>query len=105
MLNLLSELKKNATQSQITLDTEKRIFYYPVRLISRKNIFEAIVLTCIACDATLLAGPVGKGPVDKVRFDVIQNFVKKNRLSVLFNAGDAVTKESTLGLQIPYRSF
>jgi hypothetical protein len=90
--DLLNKLKKIATQSQITLDTEKRIFYYPVRLISRKNIFEAIVLTCIACDGTLLAGPAGKGTVDNKRFNVIQSFIIKNRLSVLFNAGDAVTK-------------
>lgn len=89
---LLNGLKKKAAQIEIILDTEKPIFYYPVRLISRKNIFEAIVFTCIVCDATLFAGPGGKGPVDTERFDVIQNFIKKNRLSVLFNAGDAVTK-------------
>ena len=94
-INLLNGLKNIAAQIGIDLDTEKKIFYYPVRLISRKNIFEAIVLTCIAGDATLLTGPGGEGTADKLRFEVIQNFIKKNKLSVLLNAGNAVAKVLT----------
>ncbi len=86
----LQHLKSIAKQWGIELDIKKKIYYYPVRLISRKNILEAIVLTCFALNGTLMTGPCATRSIDQDRFKIIDGFVKKHRLSVLFNSLDAI---------------
>ncbi len=63
----------------------KPTFFYPVRVISRKNVLEAIILTCIIHKANLLIGGKGSSSVDKKLYDGIKRFSQRHRLPVVFD--------------------
>lgn len=84
-----NRLKKYAENRGIELDISKKIFYYPVRVITRKNIFESIVISCFLCNGILLTGPFGKSKFDKQRFAIFSTMIEKYRLPVLFDSAEA----------------
>lgn len=86
----LQHFRYYTRQWGMELDIKKKIYYYPVRLISRKNILEAIVLACFALNGILLTGPCATRSIDQERFNIIDSFVKKHGLSVIFNSVDAI---------------
>lgn len=73
----------NAHKQCLPFDENKQLAYYPVRLIPRKNIYEAILVSCIFFNSLLITGPSGNSPNDVLRFRKLDGFVKKNRLPVM----------------------
>ncbi len=83
-----NRLKKYAEIRGIELDISKKIFYYPVRVITRKNILESIVISCFLCNGILLTGQFGKSKIDRQRFDFFNTMIKKYKLPVIFDSPD-----------------
>lgn len=90
---LLNILKETADSDGCNFDIKKKIMYYPARLISRKNIYEAIAISCLVYDCNLLTGPPGLGGIDMERYELLKKFVQKHRLPVIFDAAGALKKD------------
>lgn len=62
-------------------------FLYPVRVISRKNVIEAVIQACLSCDGNLLLGSPGTAQPDLAMYRRLRDFCMKKRLPVLFDCG------------------
>jgi len=66
----------------------KKYILYPIRAIRRKNIGEAILLSLFfKNNETLFITQPPNSPIDVTSYNGWKEFVKKNRLNVLFEAG------------------
>lgn len=73
----------------LKLDPQKTIAVYPVRVIRRKNIGELILLSVLFSDSvSMLVTLAPKNPVEIKPYKKWKEFCRKNRLPVLFEAGD-----------------
>jgi len=88
----------NAHRKLLPFNSNKQIAYYPVRIIPRKNIYEAILLSCIFLDSSLITGPAGNSEIDLIRYRNLNNFIRKNKLPVMT---DVIT---TCNLQNDYNN-
>jgi hypothetical protein len=68
------------------LDANKPVCLYPVRLISRKNPVEAIIISHFFCHVNLLFGGTGTSLQDSSLSSVLQDICKKYSVPVLFNS-------------------
>lgn len=73
----------HAHEQLLPFDKNKQLAYYPVRIIPRKNIYEAILISCIFFDSSLITGPSGNSKQDIVNYRNLDNFVRKNKLPVM----------------------
>lgn len=81
--NIRYSLFSNAHKQAFPFDINKRIAYYPVRIIPRKNIYEAILISCVFFDSSLITGPSGNSVQDTIRYRKLDNFIRKNKLPVI----------------------
>ncbi len=81
-----------AAESGIVLSKEKKLAYYPVRLVSRKNIYEAITLSCIFLDSSLIAGPSGTGVDEIERYKNLNLFIKRHKLPIFTDVFQCLRK-------------
>lgn len=82
------------------LKEDTKFIFYPVRIVPRKNIEEAIFLTSLInkkLDGSyvLVVSLRSRGPVGKRYYDILDNFVKKNDLPVILSVHDHVTLQRT----------
>ena len=78
-------------RKKLGLDKQKKIIIYPVRVIRRKNIGEFILLSCLFPDeAEWLVTQPPKNPVEIRPYRKWKAFCKKERLPVIFEAGNKV---------------
>ncbi len=73
----------HAHEQQLPFDKHKKIAYYPVRIIPRKNIYEAILISCIFFNSSLITGPSGNSEQDINHYRNLIDFISKNRLPVM----------------------
>jgi glycosyltransferase involved in cell wall biosynthesis len=81
--NIRYSLFSNTHKQLLPFDKNKRIAYYPVRIIPRKNIYEAILISCIFFDSSLITGPSGNSVQDIIRYRNLDDFVRRNKLPVI----------------------
>jgi glycosyltransferase involved in cell wall biosynthesis len=72
-----------AQELLLSFNKNKKLAYYPVRIIPRKNIYEAILLSCIFFNSSLITGPYGNSVQNIIRYRILDTFVKKNKLPVM----------------------
>lgn len=64
---------------------KRPIFFYPVRLISRKNVIEAIILAVVKHAGILILGGKGHAPEDVCFSEKLRNFCHGCGLDVIFD--------------------
>ncbi|NLD92310.1 MAG: hypothetical protein GX639_06535 [Fibrobacter sp.] len=89
----------HAHKLKLPFDKHKTVAYYPVRIIPRKNIYEAILISCIFFNSSLITGPSGNSEQDSNHYRNLIDFIKRNRLPVMTD----VIKEC--GLQNNYNEI
>jgi len=81
--NLRHFIFDQAHKLQLPFDNKRKIAYYPVRIIPRKNIYEAILISCIFFESSLITGPSGGAELDTIRYSNLDNFIRRNQLPVM----------------------
>ena len=82
---------------QLTLQNEKKIITYPVRVIQRKNIGEFILLSQLfADDAHWLVTQPPKNPKEIVKYNDWKDFCKENQINIFFEVGVTMDFETLL---------
>jgi hypothetical protein len=71
------------------IDLALPTLFYPARVISRKNIVEAILLSNIIYKANLLVGKRGPSPAHRALYKKIRMLCVKHKTPVAFNCSDA----------------
>ena len=74
-----------AKHDNTSFNSNSKTFFYPVRIIKRKNVIEAIILTCLINKANLIIGGRGTSDEDNDFYDTLVRFVQKYKLNVLFD--------------------
>lgn len=82
VVNSLAEL---ASADGCNFDPQRPVYYYPSRLIQRKNVLEAVALVSIALDSNLVLGAPGTSTADKMQYAMLLDFVKSAGLKVVLN--------------------
>jgi hypothetical protein len=85
-------IKKLITYSKrehTSIDPALPVLFYPTRVISRKNIIEAILVSSIICKTNLLVGKSGPSPAHKALYAKIRTLCMKYKAPVVFNCSDA----------------
>ncbi|MFP4416446.1 MAG: hypothetical protein ACLFSB_04165 [Chitinispirillaceae bacterium] len=65
--------------------SDRPIFFYPVRVISRKNVIEAIILAVLKQSGILVLGGEGSSPGDISFSEKLRNFCRVHGLDVIFD--------------------
>ncbi|MBD3344106.1 MAG: hypothetical protein GF401_03485 [Chitinivibrionales bacterium] len=78
-------LVRLAAEDATRFDPSKRIVFYPVRILGRKNVVESILYGCVMLKANLVIGGTGKTRADIKLFDTIKEFCRRNALTVVFD--------------------
>ncbi len=76
-----------AQKEGVTLREDASIFLYPVRVISRKNVIEAVIQACLSGGGNLLLGSPGTAPSDLAVYRQLRDFCIEKKLPVLFDCG------------------
>jgi glycosyltransferase involved in cell wall biosynthesis len=83
--NLLSAISALARRTDENFDPARPIWFYPVRLISRKNIVEALLIACIIHDGNCILGSPGASRSDQALFDDCRQWCHKLSLRAVFD--------------------
>lgn len=81
--NIHNSILYHAHEQQVPFNVHKPVAYYPVRIIPRKNIYEAILISCIFFNSSLITGPSGNSEQDSIHYRNLIDFINKNRLPVM----------------------
>lgn len=82
-----AELKKKICR-QLSIDSSKKLVTYPVRVIRRKNIGEYILLAALlSLEANWLVTQPPMNPVELKSYNQWKDFCKKEKISMVFEAG------------------
>lgn len=85
LISIQNALSAVSNIDRINFDITKKTYFYPVRVISRKNILEAIIIACLIYKGNLIVGGYGTSQKDRILYNKILHHVRKNNLSVLLN--------------------
>ncbi len=93
------KLKKKLIKDH-NLDKDSKFLFYPVRIVPRKNVEEAIFLTQLLNikfneKYVLVASLKPKGKADLEYFNKLERFVKKHKLPAILGINDIVTLRRT----------
>jgi hypothetical protein len=80
--NALSAVSKI---DRTNFDKKKKTYFYPVRVISRKNVLEAVIMACLICKGNLIVGGYGTSRKDIRLFNEIIQHARQNNLPVILN--------------------
>jgi hypothetical protein len=80
-------LREHARKIGTIFDAARPTLFYPARVISRKNVPEAIMLACLFLDANLVVGAPGISPADRKLYRKLLDACKNRKLPVVFDAG------------------
>ena len=83
---LMRALHKVASSDKISIQNDGGIIFYPVRVIERKNLPEAILVFTILTKNILLVGSCGHGDSDRSSFVRLKKLVSRLKLPVIFEA-------------------
>ncbi len=78
-------LMKLAQNDKTHFNPSAATLFYPVRVISRKNVLEAIIMTCLIHNANLLIGGYGTSYKDRNLFERMKSLSQRYRLPVVFD--------------------
>lgn len=78
-------LNKLSKRDNTHFKTSDRTFFYPVRIISRKNVLEAIIIACVINRGNLLIGGPGTSGYDKKLFEKVKHISQRYNLPVVFD--------------------
>ena len=78
-------LKKLSGSDNTDFKISEKTFFYPVRIISRKNVLEAIIMACIINKGNLIIGSPGTSRYDKKLFEKIRHMSQRYNLPVVFD--------------------
>lgn len=76
-------LRRCAAEDDSLFLPDAAVFFYPVRVIARKNVLEAIIVSCLLHKACLLVGASGRSSRDKALFGQIKKLARKYDVAVL----------------------
>ncbi len=93
-----SEGLRNILIKDHKLDKDVKFIFYPVRIVPRKNVEEAIFLTALLNKKldgkyVLVVSLRSRGPVGEKYYKILNDFVKKNNLPVILSVHDHVALE------------
>ncbi len=71
---------------------QRATVFYPVRVVSRKNVAEAIILCCVLSRANLIIGPCGTSRGDKALFETLRSLCRQHGLGVVFDVERLASK-------------
>lgn len=91
VLGRLVQLSRNDGHN---FDPERKIYLYPSRIIYRKNIPEAILLTTIVLGGSLIVGAPGHAAADRKLFDRLSQLGQELHLPVVFDPSRLYPPES-----------
>ncbi|MBD3321040.1 MAG: hypothetical protein GF350_08110, partial [Chitinivibrionales bacterium] len=74
-----------AARDNTRFDPGQQTVLYPVRILGRKNIYEALMVSCVFMGANLIAGGPGKTGRDTKLFAEIKNFCIEKKLNAVFD--------------------
>ncbi len=74
------------------ISENSQLFFYPVRVISRKNVIEAVILTVLKHNGILILGRNGNNPKDTGFSEKLREICEENRLPVIFDIEAHVRK-------------
>jgi len=83
-------LEQHALQMGSYFDSALPLFCYPSRMINRKNIFEALLVTGILLGGSLVTGTSGTRQSDKRRMRRAHDLSRTHRLSFVSDAGNCI---------------
>ena len=92
--SIIEQIAGVASIECTNFDSTRPLYYYPSRVIYRKNFLEAIFLSCIGLNSNLITGPPGFKADDLRRYKRFKEFVKRFRLPVIFNPGERIDYKS-----------
>lgn len=92
-------LIRYSKREQGAIDPTLPTLFYPARVISRKNVIEAILVSNIICKANLLMGKGGPSPEHRALYAKTRNLCVKHKAEVVFNSSAAFAP------QIPENGF
>ena len=78
-----------SVRRQCPIDPEIPTLFYPARIISRKNVIEAILVSNIICKANLLMGKSGPSPEHRALYAKTKKLCVKHKAEVVFNSSAA----------------
>jgi hypothetical protein len=87
---IIHQFKIRGIQVGAQSGKETPLIYYPSRIITRKNIAEAIVLSLIGLNGLLITGPSGGSNKDSLRDKQYAELAEKYCLPILSNAGKCI---------------
>ncbi|HUI91086.1 MAG TPA: hypothetical protein VLX68_02460 [Chitinivibrionales bacterium] len=87
---IISGLVNCARKDRAAFDPESPLLIYPSRVISRKNLVEAILLSRFFFSASLLLGESGTSIADRALASCLKKLCAKYKIPVIFEAGRAI---------------
>ncbi len=78
-------LVKLSRNEKTGFDPSAETFFYPVRVISRKNVLEAVIVACLLHKGNLLIGGYGTSAPDRALFNGIKRLAQHYHLSVILD--------------------
>lgn len=78
-------LNKLSKRDNTHFKASERTFFYPVRIIARKNVLEAIIIACVINRGNLLIGGPGTSGYDKKLFEKVRHISQRYNLPVVFD--------------------
>ena len=78
-------LNKLSKRDNTHFKASERTYFYPVRIISRKNVLEAVIIACVINKGNLLIGGPGTSGYDKKLFEKVRHISQRYNLPVVFD--------------------
>ncbi len=85
--NFALHIRALANRDHGTFHEGAPMFLYPVRVISRKNVLEAVIQACVTGRGNLLLGSPGTSEPDIAMYRRLRDFCRHKNLPVLFDCG------------------
>ncbi len=90
-------LKQCADLDGLFFDPQLPLYCYPSRMIYRKNILEALLLTAVLGGGSLVTGPSGTTAADQRRMRAAVDIARRYRLSLAIDPGRCIGVSSEFG--------
>jgi glycosyltransferase involved in cell wall biosynthesis len=82
---VMEALHRLARRDKVGFNPSRPLIFYPVRVIGRKNVVEAIIAVCILLDASLVIGAPGASDADQRLYARLKAACRRFRLPVIFD--------------------
>jgi hypothetical protein len=89
------KLIRYSNSERVPIDPALPTLFYPARVISRKNIIEALLVSNIICKVNLLVGKCGPSAAHRALYSKIRKLCVKYKASVVFDCSEPFTPKKS----------